>query len=56
MNLKALLILITISLTFSVNAKDKNYGDVKVLEVTSIYDGDTFRANIESYPPVIGKQ
>jgi hypothetical protein len=40
----------TIFLSFSVSAKDKSYGDIKVLEVTSIYDGDTFRANIEGYP------
>lgn len=25
-------------------------------EVTSIYDGDTFRVNINSYPPIIGKK
>ena len=32
----------------------KNYGDVVVTEVTSIYDGDTFRANIDSYPELLG--
>lgn len=32
----------------------KNYGSVIVLEVTSIYDGDTFRANIKDYPDLIG--
>lgn len=25
-------------------------------EVTSIYDADTFRVNIESYPPIIGQR
>ena len=32
----------------------KNYGSVVVSEVTSIYDGDTFRVNIEQYEDIIG--
>jgi micrococcal nuclease len=36
-------------------AKDKNFGSATVLKVTSIYDGDTFRANIEGFPAVIGE-
>ena len=32
----------------------KNYGVITVSEVTSIYDGDTFRANIKEYPELIG--
>ena len=36
-------------------AKEKNYGDVAVLEITSIYDGDTFRANLKGYPAIIGE-
>jgi micrococcal nuclease len=42
-------------IAFAINAKDKSYGDVKVLEVTSIYDGDTFRANIKGYPAIVGE-
>lgn len=34
---------------------DKTYGSVVIAEVTSIYDGDTFRANIPDYPPIIGQ-
>jgi len=34
---------------------DKAYGSVTIAEVTSIYDGDTFRANIPDYPPIIGQ-
>ncbi len=30
------------------------YPDVTVSEITSIYDGDTFRANIDSYPKIAG--
>jgi micrococcal nuclease len=55
MNFKIILMLTTISLTFDVSAKNKNYGNAKVLEVTSIYDGDTFRANLRGYPAIIGE-
>ena len=34
---------------------DKTYGSVAIAEVTSIYDGDTFRANIPDYPPIVGQ-
>ena len=34
----------------------QNYGNIIVNEVTSIYDGDTFKVNINSYPPIIGKK
>lgn len=34
----------------------QNYGNTLVDEVTSIYDGDTFRVNIKSYPPIIGQK
>ena len=34
---------------------EKTYGSVTIAEVTSIYDGDTFRANIPDYPPIIGQ-
>jgi endonuclease YncB( thermonuclease family) len=33
----------------------KVYGDAVVAEVTSIYDGDTFRCNLEGYPPIAGE-
>jgi endonuclease YncB( thermonuclease family) len=32
----------------------RSYGEAVVAEVVSVYDGDTFRANIKGYPPVIG--
>ena len=31
------------------------YGSVTVSKIISIYDGDTFRVNIDSLPPLIGK-
>jgi micrococcal nuclease len=46
-------ILITMLLINLTYAKT-NYGSVFIDEVTSIYDGDTFRVNINSYPKIIG--
>lgn len=37
------------------NAKSFYYKSVNIDEVVYIYDGDTFRVNISSYPDVIGK-
>lgn len=31
------------------------YGDVIVSQISSVYDGDTFRATIPDYPPIIGQ-
>ena len=33
----------------------QNYGSVVISEVTSVYDGDTFRANIPDFPELIGR-
>lgn len=49
-------LLICLILTCSVFAKDKVYGNAVVSEVTSIYDGDTFRCTIKGYPPIIGER
>lgn len=38
------------------SANDSTYGDVTIDEVTSIYDADTFRVNISSWPAIIGKR
>jgi endonuclease YncB( thermonuclease family) len=35
---------------------DEFYGDAVLAEITSIYDGDTFRGNIKGYPPIIGQR
>jgi micrococcal nuclease len=48
--MKLIIIIIILTVSFSLYAKEKSYGEVKVLEVTSIYDGDTFRTNIKGYP------
>ena len=36
-------------------AGQPTYGDVKVSRVTTIYDGDTFTATIDSWPGIAGK-
>lgn len=46
------LILLIISL---LQGKD-NFGSVVIDEIISIYDGDTFRANIKDYPPIVGQR
>ena len=33
----------------------KQYGSVTVSKVISVYDGDTFRVNIDSLPSIVGK-
>ena len=39
---------------FPAQAKTQ-YGTVTVSKVISVYDGDTFRVNIDSLPPIVGK-
>lgn len=39
--------------SFTLNAK-VTYGKALVSEVVSIYDGDTFRVNIDGYPDILG--
>ena len=51
------IIIIAVSLSaFAHSIHSKNFGSVTVSEVTSIYDGDTFRANIAGWPDIIGKR
>lgn len=47
MKLINILVSLILVLPFTTNAKDKSYGDVKVLELTSIYNGDTFRGKCD---------
>jgi len=42
-------------ITFNISAAD-NYGDITVDKVTEIYDGDSFKVNIHSWPDIIGKE
>jgi len=38
-----------------VNAVGKTYSSVVIDEVTSVYDADTFRVNIKTWPDIIGR-
>jgi micrococcal nuclease len=53
--MKLIIIIFILTVSFSLYAEERNYGEAKVLEVTSIYDGDTFRANIKGYPAIVGE-
>ena len=43
-------------LTPSLSKKSKNYGMLIIEKVTSIYNGDTFRANIAGLHSLIGER
>lgn len=49
-------IVLVFSLSCIAAKKDKTYGNVVVDEVTSIYDGDTFKVNIKGWPSIIGER
>ena len=52
--MKILLTIALITISFATQAKPQ-YGTVIVSKVISVYDGDTFRVNIDSLPPIVGK-
>ena len=52
--MKKLLFFVLCLCFFSTNAAPE-YGTVLVSKVISVYDGDTFRVDIESLPPIVGK-
>jgi len=52
--MKLVLILAVLALTLSSEAKPQ-YGSLSVSKVNSVYDGDTFRVDIDALPPIIGK-
>ena len=51
--MKKLLLALTLSV-ISLNAV-KTYGNVIVSKVIAVYDGDTFRVNIATLPPIVGQ-
>ena len=54
-SMKKLFLLLPFCLgVFSVQAAPE-YGTVTVSKVISVYDGDTFRVDINSLPPIVGK-
>ena len=51
---KLLLVFILFLGVFSTQAAPE-YGTVIVSKIISVYDGDTFRVDIDSLPPIVGK-
>ena len=51
---KAATLVLYLTVTFQAQAAPQ-YGTVTVSKVISVYDGDTFRVNIDSLPPIVGK-
>lgn len=41
--------------TFLFSKEQFNYGEIKISRLHSIYDGNTFKVDIDDYPPLIGK-
>jgi endonuclease YncB( thermonuclease family) len=54
--MKRLLLTLLLLPAITLAADATNYGNAMVSEVTSIYDADTFRANINGWPPVVGER
>jgi micrococcal nuclease len=54
--MKFILIFLCLLSVVEAKKKSKTYGDVIVDKVVSVYDGDTFRVNIKSYPDIVGKR
>ena len=50
----ALLIALTLLLVPSSMAGETTYGTVTVKSINSVYDGDTFRCDVEGWPPILG--
>ena len=48
-------ILVCCLILFPLPALSSSYGGIIIDEVTSIYDADTFRANIRDWPAIIGQ-
>lgn len=54
--MKFVVLFFTLFLSSVVLAANKQFGDVVVSEVTSIYDADTFRVTIKGWPDIIGER
>jgi len=52
---KKLLLLLTLCFSFFSVQAAPEYGTAIVSKVISVYDGDTFRVDIDSLPPIVGK-
>jgi micrococcal nuclease len=50
-----LFLILTLCLGMLLVHATPEYGTVTVSQVISVYDGDTFRVDIDSLPPIVGK-
>jgi len=41
--------------TVAIAAEKKTYGNITATRLVSVYDGDTFRVDIDTFPPIIGQ-
>lgn len=55
LDIKNIFLVFLIITSTTTHAEPKTYGSATVLEVRSIYDGDTFRATLEGLHPLIGE-
>ena len=46
--------IILISFAFNASAAERLYGDAQISKVIKVYDGDTFYADIDGWPDIVG--
>lgn len=52
--IKVIIVCVLSMCSYAEALKDIKFDNVVVDKITSIYDGDTFRANIKDYPKIVG--
>ena len=53
--MKSIIPLLVLLFIIPAQASDKTYGNIVISRLVNIYDGDTFRVDIDSFPAIIGK-
>jgi len=48
------IVFVFICTSYLYSASNQTYGNIVVSRLVSVYDGDTFRVDIDSFPPIIG--
>tara|TARA_R110000765_G_scaffold70191_1_gene136119 strand:+ start:131 stop:562 length:432 start_codon:yes stop_codon:yes gene_type:complete len=52
--IKVIIVCVLSMCSYAEALKDIKFDNVVVDKITSVYDGDTFRANIKDYPKIVG--
>lgn len=55
MKIKYIIPLLVLFFIIPVQASDQTYGNIVISRLVSVYDGDTFRADIDSFPAIVGQ-